>query len=105
MRLMYYEASSCIDSCWQIFMWLDGTRYPVRRKSCQSLIGGDSKQILPVAVHANRTAIIVKCLKNSPIWMRFQQFTLIQNMKANTAKTTVFRFLSLGDGTRKMNMG
>ncbi|GBO40094.1 hypothetical protein AVEN_68649-1 [Araneus ventricosus] len=48
-----------------------------------SVLGGDWRQILPVAMHANRTTIIETCLKNLPLplWSIFKQFSLLRNMR------------------------
>ncbi|GFV82387.1 ATP-dependent DNA helicase [Trichonephila clavipes] len=50
------------------------------------VLGGDWRQTLPDAVHANRTAIVETCLKNSPLWSSFKHFSLIRNMRTEPHK-------------------
>ncbi|GBM08904.1 hypothetical protein AVEN_57449-1 [Araneus ventricosus] len=49
-------------------------------------LGGDWRQILPVVVNANRKTIIETCLKNSPLWSTFKKFSLVWNMRTETAE-------------------
>ncbi|GBM66307.1 hypothetical protein AVEN_220069-1 [Araneus ventricosus] len=45
------------------------------------VLGDDWTQILSVVVHANKTTTIETCLKNSPLWSTFKQFSLVRNMR------------------------
>ncbi|GFY47676.1 ATP-dependent DNA helicase [Trichonephila inaurata madagascariensis] len=56
----------------------------------------DWRQILLVAVHVNRTAIVETCFKNSPLWSSLKQFSLIRNEQDFASW-----LLHLGNGTLK----
>ncbi|GBM45495.1 hypothetical protein AVEN_210227-1 [Araneus ventricosus] len=69
-----------------------------------SVLGGDWKQILPVAVHANRTTIIETCLNNSPLWSTFKQFSLVRNMRTEPDEQDfAYWLLHLGNGSLTNN--
>ncbi|GBO35590.1 hypothetical protein AVEN_251013-1 [Araneus ventricosus] len=68
------------------------------------VLGGDWRQILPVAVHANRTTIIETCLKNSPLWSIFKQFSLFRNMRTEPDEQDFADWLlHLGNGSLTNN--
>lgn len=61
--------------------------------------GGDFRQTLPIQKNANRPEIISLSMKNSPLWIHFQQFTLTQNMRTLPSETDFSNFLlKLGNG-------
>ncbi|GBM58757.1 hypothetical protein AVEN_179313-1 [Araneus ventricosus] len=68
------------------------------------VLGGDWRQILPVEVHANRTTIIETCLKNSPLWSTFKQFSLVRTMRTEPDEQDfVDWLLHLGNGSLTNN--
>ncbi|GBN84932.1 hypothetical protein AVEN_265768-1 [Araneus ventricosus] len=68
------------------------------------VLGGDWRQILPVAVHANRATSIQTCLKNSPLWSTFKQFSLFRNMRTEHAEQDFADWLlHLGNGSLTNN--
>ncbi|GFY00911.1 ATP-dependent DNA helicase [Trichonephila clavipes] len=92
-----HHALSAIDRLFRDLMVLD---VPFGGKVF--VLGGDWRQILPVAVHANRTAIVETCLKNSPLWRSFKQFSLIRNMKTEPHEQDFSSWLlHLGNRTLK----
>ncbi|XP_075213711.1 uncharacterized protein LOC142319922 [Lycorma delicatula] len=50
------------------------------------LFGGDFRQTLPIKARANHSEIIDLCIKNSYVWIHFEQRELMQNMQANPEK-------------------
>ncbi|GFU82922.1 ATP-dependent DNA helicase [Trichonephila clavipes] len=64
------------------------------------VLGGDWRQILPVAVHVKKTTLLKICLKNSPLWNSFEQFPLIMDMRTEPHKQDFAKWLlHLGRGT------
>ncbi|GBM10774.1 hypothetical protein AVEN_153-1 [Araneus ventricosus] len=94
-----HHALSAVD---RLFRDLTGSDLPFGGNVF--VLGGDWRQILPVAVHANRTTILETCLKNSPLWSIFKQFALIRNMKTEPdEKYFEDWLLHLGNGTLTNN--
>ncbi|GBN54440.1 hypothetical protein AVEN_170934-1, partial [Araneus ventricosus] len=94
-----HHALSAVD---RLFRDLTGSDLPFGGKVF--VLGGDWRQILPVAVHANRTTILETCLKNSPLWSIFKQFALIRNMRTEPdEKDFADWLLHLGNGTLTNN--
>ncbi|GBL76343.1 hypothetical protein AVEN_234581-1 [Araneus ventricosus] len=68
------------------------------------VLGDYWRQILPVAVYANRTTIIETCLKNSPLWSTFKQFSLLRNMRTEPDEQDFTNWLlHLGNGSLANN--
>ncbi|GFV93151.1 ATP-dependent DNA helicase [Trichonephila clavipes] len=92
-----HHALSAVDRLFRDLMGLD---VPFGGKVF--VLGGDWKQILPVAVHVNRTAIVETCLKNSPLRSSFKQFSLTRNMRTEPHEQDFASWLlHLGNGTLK----
>ena len=47
-----------------------------------TFLGGDFRQVLPVAPRAGREQIAQQCIINSHLWRHFHQFCLVTNMRA-----------------------
>lgn len=61
--------------------------------------GGDFRQTLPIQKHANKNEIIDLSMKHSPLWCKFQQYTLTKNMRTLPSETNFSNFLlELGNG-------
>ncbi|XP_063215752.1 uncharacterized protein LOC134527212 isoform X2 [Bacillus rossius redtenbacheri] len=63
------------------------------------LLGGDFRQVLPVVQHGGRADQVNACIKNSPLWPSFRQFSLRVNMRADQGQEEFQDFLMrVGDG-------
>ncbi|GFY64708.1 ATP-dependent DNA helicase [Trichonephila inaurata madagascariensis] len=90
-------ALSAVDRLFRDLMGLD-----VPFGSKVFVLGGDWRQMLPGAVHANRTVIVETCLKNSPPWSSFKQFIFIRNMRTEPHEQDFASWLlHLGNGILK----
>jgi hypothetical protein len=68
------------------------------------LCGGDFRQTLPIQPHATRAQLIDLTLKKSQLWPLFQQFRLVQNMRALPEERHFAEFiLNVGNGTNVDN--
>ena len=71
--------------------------------------GGDKRQILPVIVRGGEPEILNAVISRSPIWSRFQKFSLTVNMRvlSGTAAQQEQRFadflLQVGNGDLRPN--
>jgi hypothetical protein len=68
------------------------------------LLGGDSRQVLPVVPRGSRTVIVENCLKSSHLWSLFSVFKLTKNMRARGSRLEFANWLlSLGNGQLSHN--
>ncbi|KAG3068567.1 hypothetical protein PI125_g23382 [Phytophthora idaei] len=76
------------------------------------VLSGDFRQILPVVVRGTPAQTIDACLKSSPLWPKFQQLHLRENMRVMSAQnestaTELAEFseflLQVGEGKHEIN--
>jgi len=64
------------------------------------VVGGDFRQQAPVVLRGNRVDVVEACVKSSPLWPRFQQLDLSQNMRVRAEETAFCDWLlAVGSGT------
>ncbi|VDK42808.1 unnamed protein product [Cylicostephanus goldi] len=63
------------------------------------VLGGDFRQVLPIAEHGTESSMIDMCVKNSHIWAEFRKHTLSVNMRTGESDMSWCNFLiKVGDG-------
>lgn len=68
------------------------------------ILGGDFRQVLPVAPHSSRAATVQNSIKFSPLWSFFKIFKLKKNMRAKVGESEFADFLlKIGDGEYPSN--
>ena len=60
---------------------------------------GDFRQTAPVVLYGTREKIIMASIKSSPLWSRFEHFTLATNMRAHADPEFAQWILRIGNGT------
>ena len=71
----------CFEAVSRTLNEICGTTSDIPFGSITIVLGGDFAQILPVVLHASRTATIQACLQHSPIWHHLEVLHLVQNMR------------------------